>query len=166
MAHVCEKNALGRCLPGKSNGIGNRLMRMMRVVEAESVDHEGGDAVQIGQFGIIHIFHVGDVGQFSHAVTEDGHLAVHDPDRHDFDVAHRERVMERRLSEVEMRNAGVGVVAEAIGNGLPEIVDGGLFGINVDSSEDTKRTKIVNPRHVVEVVMGEQHAMNGTEGER
>ena len=165
MAHVCEINAAGCGLLGESNGIGNRLMGMMRVVEAECVDHKGADSVQIGKFCIVHTFHVGDVCQGSHAVSEDGHLAVHDPDGYYFDVAHRERVMECRLPEVEMRNAGVGVVAEAIGNGMPEVVDGRLFGINVDGTEDTKRTEIINARYVVEVVMGEQHAMNGTEGE-
>jgi hypothetical protein len=166
MGHVCEVSPFGSYLFGEGYCVCHQLMRVMLLFKAQGVDNESANALQIGHLRGGDGLHVGDVGKGADAEAEDGHFAVHHFYWRYLYVADAEGVVFADGVEFEWRRAGVEVLAETIGHNVVDALPRGLVGIESDVAENGKGAQVVDASDVVVMQMGEEYAVNGSEGER
>ncbi len=150
---------------GETDGFLDGLMGRM-VSMAQGVEYEGINALQVGHLGIGDGLHVGDVGEVLDAEAEDGQVAVHDADGDDFDIlANMDGLVGLNATEVDGGHTGITFLGrrEAIGNALFKMVGTIGFCIDIDVTEDTVGTEVVEPADVVVVFVGDKHGVEGLE---
>ena len=164
VAHVGEQCMAGTNAVGKGYGIVNKLVRVMRTVEAKGVDHKGVNTPQ--QFCLVRLdgFHVGDIGKAAKAETQDRQLAVHDTHRKNVDVANSHRLSSLNLMQTNGRHTWIAVGGKAIGQHLKHASASLSIGIDVDFAKLAVGSYVVHPTHMVVVSMSNKDAIDATEG--
>ena len=98
------------------------------------------------------------------AIAEDGQVVVHHLKRRDVDVANGERLVGTNLVKLDGRHTRIAVFGKAVGQHGEHALSGDGVGIDVDFAKLTIGPDIVHTTHVVVVGMGDEDAVNTTEG--
>ena len=162
MADVDQEGMLGAYAAGKLDSIIHQLVGVMGFSEAEGIDHEPFGTFQIGVFGFLDGLHVGDIGQFANAITQDGEFTVQHFDGEDVEISDLQGFMGIYLMESNGRHSGVSVFRKTVGQHLQHPFLGYRVGIDIDLTKLTKRADIIHAAHMVVVAVGDQDAVNLT----
>ena len=150
---------------GKVDSVGDGLVGVVRFF-TQGVDYQHIRTLDIGQFLVADGLHVGDIGQVTKAVAEDGQIVVHYLDGHDVDVANAQGFVLVYLVQLDGWHAGIAVLGKAVWQHLEHALTGQRVGIDIDFAELAVRSYVVHAPHVVVVGMGDEDAVNLTEGLR
>ena len=163
VADVDQEGVFGAYAAGKLDGIIYQLVGVMGFGEAEGIDHEPFGIFQKGVFGFLDGLHVGDIGQFADAITEDGEFAVQHFDGQNVQVTDLQGLMGIYLMELDGGYAGVSVFRKTVGQHLQHPFLSYRVGIDVDLTKLTVGADIIHAAHMVVMAVGDQDAVNLTE---
>lgn len=144
----------------EAHGVVHELMGMMGLAEPQGIDHQGVGPFQIGQFRVGDGLHVGNVGQRTDTVAQDGKLAMHHLERHDIEVTYLKTLMGSDVVQMDGGDAGVLVNGETIGNALMERAATDVVSVDIDVAETAIGAQVVHPSDMVVVGMGDEHSVN------
>ena len=89
---------------------------------------------------------------------------VHHLDGHDVEIANTEIFVLVDFVQLYGRNTGIAVLGEAVRQHLQHTLTGYRVGIDIDFSKLAVRTDIVHTTHVVVMSVGDEDAVDATEG--
>ena len=166
MTYMGEQCAAGTNAAGKGYGIIDKLMRVVRTVEAQGIDHKSLHTIQ--QVGLIRLdgLHVGDVGEMPEAETQDGQLSMHHADGQYLDVSEGHHLAGSYLVQTYGGYTRVTVGGKTIGQHLHHASACFFVGIDVDFTKLTVGTYIVHTPHMVVMGMSDEDSVNTPEGLR
>ena len=122
----------------------------------------------IGDFIIDNSLLVGNINQhftpFFDTIAEDGQSMVHDLERRNAEVANGKGLMRMNLMKLDSGHTRITVFGKAIRQHLEHTFASDGVGIDIDFSKLTIGPDIVHTTHVVVVGMGDEDAVNTTEG--
>ena len=165
VAGMDEPRLAGPYPTGEGNGLVEGLVGVVGLL-AQGVDNEGVAAFDIGNLTLVDGLHVGDVGQRSDAVAQDGQVVVHHLEGNDVEVANAEGLVLVNLVELDGRNTRIAVLGKAVWQHLEHALTGNGVGIDIDFAKLAIGTDIVHAAHVVVVGVGDEDAVNLAEGLR
>ncbi len=143
----------------KLQGIRDQHMTMVRLFPTKSIHHQRFHSFQIGKLLVAHALHVGNVGQLAYTETKNGHLSVHNPNRHHFNILHTERLMRFHLMESQQRHARIEVLGETVRHGLTYTYRSLVVGIDVLVAKDAESTKVIQTRYMVVMDVSKQYCI-------
>ena len=164
VADVDQEGVLGAYAAGKLDGIIHQLVGVMGFGEAEGIDHEPFGIFQKGVFGFLDGLHVGNVGQFADAITQDGEFAVQHFDGQNVQIPDLQGLMSVYLLELDGGYARVSVLRKTVGQHLQHPFLSYRVGIDVDLTKLTIRSDIIHATYMVVMAVGYQDTVDPAKG--
>lgn len=163
VANMGQKRAMRPHSTGKSYSIVDKLMGMMRLVEAQCIDHQRFHSIEQGLILGIDGLHIGNIGKAPKAIAQNGKLPVHHLKRNDADIANLKGVAGFDFVQSDSRHARIAMLGKAVGKHLQHRLAGQAIGIYIDFAELAVRANIVHATHVVVVGVGNENAVDAAE---
>ena len=105
-------------------------------------------------------------GGMAEDVAEDGEVVVHHLDGHNTNVTDLEFTMLLYLVQLDGGHARIAVLGKTVGQHLEHALTGYGVGVDVDFAKLTVWAYVVHASHVVVVGMGDEDAVDASEGLR
>jgi len=162
VADVREVSVLSAHFFGDLYGLGKGVVAYMLAM-AQRIDDEGFAAADLVEFGRGNVVGIGDIGEVADAESEDLHLIVQGAYGYDIEAIDRERAAVDGV-EIHLRNAGVGVFLEDIGEFATQRLLRGYRCIDLHSLllQVVVGPHIVEPGSMVFVPMREDNGIQMT----
>lgn len=164
---VTGMNQIGLSGPyplGETDGIVDKLMGVVGLVEAQGIHHEQLRPRQIRHLALVDGLHIGNISQSPDAETQDRQLTMHHLEGHDLQIADMERLMRIYLMEPDGRDTRITVFYKTVGQHLQHRFLGQRVSINVDFPELAIGSDVVHTSHVIVMAMGDQYTVDLPEG--
>ena len=149
---------------GKGYRVVDQLMGVMGLGEAKGIHHQQFGSFHICIFLLGNRLHVGNIGQGTDTITQDGQFAVHHLNRHDVQVADTEGFMFVDLMQSDGRHSRITVLCKTVRQHLEHTLSGNRISIDIDLAKLTIRTDIIHATYMVVMAVGYQDTVDPAKG--
>ena len=163
MTHVCQQRTSGSHPTSKTDSIIHQLMRVMRFVKAQCVNHQHVKSSQQFQFLLFNRLHIRDICHITKAETKNGKFPMHHPDRKYVNVTDTEYLMRPYLMQPNSGDSWIAMLRKTIGQHLKHTLTGILICIHIDFAKLAIGSDIVHTTHMIVMGMSDQYTVNAAE---
>ena len=155
MSQVCPP---WRHFANQSNSLVKRLMRYM-LPPLQSTHHQHIKPLQLLQFAIRYSLHISQIGKPTNPIPQYRQPMVIHPYRHNLNTLYLKRIA-INLLQIQFRNTPISTICKTVRNTMPQSITHIPLHIQIYIPKAFKRAHIVQPTHMIIMLMRNQHPIN------